>query len=77
MGKHSGKLVAYCKTHNLTFQKISDATGVSMSEIKKLNLNPMHNISMETVERLYLATEKFPQPLTPDVYLNYKSLQSK
>lgn len=77
MGKHSGKLVAYCKAHNLTFQKISDASGVSMSEIKKLNLNPMHNISMDVVERLFLATEKFPQPLTPDVYLDYKVLQQK
>lgn len=80
MAKHEGAILDYCKKHKMNIAKLSEFTGVSINELHKLNRDKRKNLKIETIERLYKATNSitnFTDPLIPDMYLDYEVLKYK
>lgn len=75
MGKHEGRILDYCRKNKTQMKILAKISGVSYIQIKRLNSNPNYNVSMDIVNKIYLATEEaFTTPLRPSDYLDFKCL---
>jgi transcriptional regulator with XRE-family HTH domain len=48
----------YCKKREITLEELAEITNVSVSQIYLIAKDPTYNVTIDTVRKIYLGTEK-------------------
>ena len=65
-------ILNYCNERGIGVAELSEATGVSVPQLYLINKDPLYNVTIITVNKIYTGTKKhFKKGLSADKYLDF------
>ena len=63
----------YCTGKGITIEELAEITGVSLAQLYLINKDPLYNVTISTVNKIWLGTQKrFEDGLACGDYLNHE-----
>ena len=70
------KLEKYCEEQKITMIELAEITGVSRAQLFLINKDPMYNVTITTIQKIYIGTKsEFGTGLRASEYLDYECLK--